>query len=105
MTDQPSSTTLIGDILARTKEFLDAHRDTPPEGFTLSVLNDIKLHAEGHRETVRVESTEWTPIYKTLLADVRTIIVSHTDYATGSDAWHECVRELMSTVALDYVHR
>lgn len=101
---EPSSTTLVGDILNRTKQFIDESGDIP-DGFTLSVLNDIKLHAEGHTETVRCESTEWTRPYKQLIVDVRDIIVSHTDLATGSDAWHECVAELMKTVALDYVHR
>lgn len=99
-----TETTLIGDILARTKQFIDEHGEMP-DGFTLATLNDIKMHAEGHQATVDAESTEWTPAYRQLIADVRTIIVSHTDLATGSDSWHACVAELLQTVALDYVHR
>jgi hypothetical protein len=104
MNDGSNQTSLIGDILARTKEFLD-DSGTISDGFTLSTLHDIKLHAEGHAETVRCESVEWTRPYKKLIQDVRAIIVSHTDLATGSDAWHACVQELMETVALDYAHR
>jgi hypothetical protein len=104
MPDEPSSTSLVGDILARTKQFIDQSGDVP-DGFTLSVLNDIKMHAEGHQATVDAESTEWTRPYRQLIADVREIIVSHTDLATGSDAWHECVAQLLQTVALDYAHR
>lgn len=100
----PSQTSLIGDILARTKQFLDETGEIP-DGFTLAALNDIKLHAEGHQATVDAESREWTRPYKQMLDDIRAIIVSHTDLATGSDAWHECMGEVMSTVALDYVHR
>jgi hypothetical protein len=101
---EPGQTSLIGDILTRTKQFLDETGELP-DGFTLSVLNDIKLHAEGHQQTIDEEASGWTRLYKQVISDVRTIIVSHTDLATGSDAWHDCVRQLMSTVALDYVHR
>jgi hypothetical protein len=104
MNDGPSQTSLIGDILARTREFTDEF-GLVPDGFTLSVLNDIKMHAEGHQVTVDAESREWSRPYKQLIADVRTIIVSHTDLTTGSDAWHECVEQLLHTVALDYAHR
>lgn len=101
---EPSGTTLVGDILARTWKFLQ-DTDDPSTGFTLSVLNDIKMHAEGHQATVDAESSEWTDAYRKLIRDVRDIIVSHTDLPTGSDAWHECVAQLLRTVALDYVHR
>ena len=101
---KPSTTTLVGDILARTQQFTDEFGEIP-DGFTLSVLNDIKLHAEGHSATVDAEAQEWTRPYKQLIVDVREIIVSHTELATGSDAWHECVGGLLRTVALDYIHR
>lgn len=101
---EPSTTSLVGDILDRTKQFIDESGDVP-DSFTLSVLNDIKMHAEGHQATVDAESVEWTNAYRQLIRDVRTIIVSHTDLATGSDAWHECMSQLLSTVALDYIHR
>lgn len=101
---EPSQTSLVGDILARTKQFTDEHGEVPT-GFTLSVLNDILTHAEGHPGTVAAESMEWTRPYKQLIVDVREIIVSHTDLSTGSDAWHECMDQLLQTVAADYVHR
>lgn len=101
---EPSQTSLIGDILARTKEFTDTYGEVPT-GFTLATLQDIKMHAEGVQATVDAESQEWTTQYRQLIADVRSIIVSHTDLATGSDAWHECLGELLLTVAADYVHR
>jgi len=104
MPDEPSTTTLVGDILARTQQFTDEFGHVP-DGFTLATLNDIKMHAEGHQATVDAESREWTRPYRQLIADVRDIIVSHTELATGSDAWHECVQQLLETVALDYVHR
>lgn len=103
MTD-PGPTTLVGDILARTKQFCDEYGE-PPTGFTLATLQDIKMHAEGHAATVNAESLEWTNAYRQLIRDVREIIVSHTDLATGSDAWHQCMSELLSTVAIDYIHR
>lgn len=101
---EPSGTSLVGDILNRTKEFCDAYGE-PATGFTLATLQDIKMHAEGHQATVDAESAEWTPQYRQLVRDVRDIVVSHTDLATGSDAWHECVGELLKIVALDYIHR